>query len=112
MTELPKSVSLHYASGSLATSYDLLRAQTVVGAPLNALLRKPHMDSQLIENVALTPGVENRLEHGLGRDVRGYWITRGGNGALVWWVEPSDANPRLYLPLATTAACDIDLVVF
>ncbi len=106
------TIAPHVAVGNAVLPYDLLMAQQGILRGLNPLLERPHLDSTLIEDVALTPGIENWVEHGLGRAVRGYWVTRQDAAALIWQPSASTADLGLYLPLGTSAACAVDLVVF
>lgn len=85
--------------------------QSNLDTTLRPMTSKPHLDSIILESVALTAGVENWIEHRLGRVVRGWIIHDITVPAMVWRVSPTTA-PSEFLSLSTTFACTLKLEVW
>lgn len=104
---------LPHQPGVQPWSRDLVEAQSRVQRTVEPLQRKPWLSGgELIEGVSLTSAIENWLEHGLGRDVRGWFLTDIDTATHVWRVTTSDADLGKFLPLGCSYDCSIDLVVF
>lgn len=102
----------HSLSQGKITSQDFELMQQNIEQSVNGLLDKKQMNSQLLENQSLTIGIENWVEHGLGRDLIGWKITDVDTMAMIWRVATSTADTTKYLPLAVSASCTIDIEVF
>jgi hypothetical protein len=107
-----KPFVIHQPDVTSEWSYDLIQAQDQVGAAVDQVLTKEHLDSVLYEDVSLSPGVENWLEHGLDRAVRGFHIVDIDLPAMVYRVTSSTADLTKYLPLACTDTLTVSIVVF
>lgn len=77
---------------------------------LNKLLGIQFLDGLQIKSVALPSGTEFALEHKLGREYAGFFITMKNANANVWVSSQTDKN--LYLKLTASAACTVDLWVY
>jgi len=93
-------------------SRSLQLVQDNVAAAINPILASPLASSQYIDSVSLSSGV-NKVEHKLGRAVRGYIITSSSSPSTFSDTiasKPSDGN--LYITLTTSAATTCSLLVF
>lgn len=113
----------HQAQAQGPWAYDLLRLQSALEPMLAELARRPQLGSELIEKsataqvtgVALTVGVENLVEHGLGKVVRGWQLVDIRGPAFVWRVESpasSDYDETKHLALACSANVTVMLEVY
>lgn len=101
------------------TAYDLVQAQENVKRSLDSITRRPHLDSEFLERegtatltgLALTAGRENLVEHGLGRDIRGWWVTDIRGPAWVWRVTSPSTNGGDDLSRFLVLGCSDDVTV-
>ena len=78
---------------------------------LNPLLALPLSSSNLIQDQVLAIG-SNRINHGLGRNLRGWIVTRNNANATFYDTQASNPLPALTLLLTSSAVATIDLIVF
>lgn len=102
----------HYPTVDEVSRYDFERMQDNLTAVLDELAEKPHHDSFLLEGISLTGAVENWIEHGLERKVRGWWVVDNDTATHVWRVASSTADLEKYLPLGCSYDCTVSVVVF
>lgn len=92
----------------LATGDDqATKIQANVERALSPILKCPILDGREIEDVALTAG-SNKIEHKLGRKVRGFFNGGQSNGATIS-VVAKDEN---YLTLSASANVTVSLWVY
>lgn len=86
--------------------------QNNIAAAINQLLGKDQLDSTLIKNIQLQPGL-NKVPHTLGRPISGWQVVRPRQG-YAWLYEDAINNPspKLLIYIYSAAACTIDLLVF
>lgn len=101
----------HVIQGPVKTQ-DLTIIQENIARVLDRFTSAESSDGVLLEDLALSAGVENLVEHGLGRRFRGWFIADVDAGATIWRVSASTANLSRYLPLATSTAATVALWVF
>lgn len=105
--------------GDNATAYDMVQMQLRLKDKLDALDTSEVDILGDVENgedaLALTAGVENLIEHGLGESVRG-WYVLGVDVPVMIWEVPSPSttgyDETQHLVLACSVACNITLAVF
>lgn len=87
--------------------------QDNVAEALGQLLGKDALDSKLLKDITLLPGITNKVSHGLGRKLQGYIVVRNHGGYAVL-TDQQDTNPstNLLLYLTTPALVKVDLLVF
>lgn len=101
-------------------TFDISQVQDNVGRVLDEITIKPQMDSFFLDRsgntsalgIALVAGVENWIEHGLGRAILGWDLKDIQAPAMVWRVATSTADLEKYLPLGTTANVTVMIEVF
>lgn len=76
------------------------------------IVSKEVLDGRLIENIAITTGTEKTINHGLGRAIRGWIVTRTSAGATVWDSQSNNTTPRATLVLNASANVTISIWVF
>lgn len=76
-----------------------------------ALLQKVQLDSLIIQNVVLKPGV-NTIQHTLGRNLSGWEIVRQRSQASIWDSQDSCPNPSVNLQLNCDYGVTVDILVF
>ncbi len=92
-------------------SVELNRVQDRVGLPLDRLTGIGLLDGVLVEDVEMASGL-NILQHGLGREVRGYLLVRSDADVRVYDDATASPQPALYHRLQATAAATVSLWVF
>jgi hypothetical protein len=96
----------------LRTGVDNLdRLQDRLLKVLSALLRLPLLDGQLVEDLALTSGLNN-LNHGLGRSLRGYLVVRASADVRLWDDDAASSAPQLFHRIQASAPATVTLWVF
>jgi hypothetical protein len=94
-------------------SREINTIQYNIGEALDQLLGKDHLDSRIVKNKVLLPGVVNKVEHNLTRDLQGWIVIRNhGSYSIVWDMQDSNPSPHLLLYLMTPVKCTVDLLVF
>ena len=86
--------------------------QDSIARAVDPIIDKPQMDTLYYEDVELLAGVENWLEHGLGRKVRGWRLEENDTPALVYRVTASSADLTKFLPLAASSNSCVKITVF
>lgn len=93
---------------------DLLqqRLQDSVASSFQYFEKLPQLDSVIVENVVLTSGVDNQVEHKLNRKIVGWQIIRKNANADVW--ESSTANniPSSVIILRSSATVTVSFIFF
>lgn len=69
-------------------------------------------DSQILENITLTTGINNVVNHKLGRNLKGWKLTRIRSQANVYDTQDNNPSPNLTLWLTTNATVVVDIEVF
>ena len=72
----------------------------------------PILDGQLIESIDLTSASVVSVNHGLGREIRGWFVVKQGASATIWAVEANQTLPLRQLVLSTSADVTVSLWVF
>jgi GTP:adenosylcobinamide-phosphate guanylyltransferase len=90
-------------------SSDINKLQDSITDSLDPLLKKAHLDSQIITSIVLTQGTINQVKHLLGRIPIGYNIVNQYAQADIWNAQKSDNN---FIYLMTSSNCTVDFEVF
>jgi hypothetical protein len=90
------------------SDYDLSRVQDSVAATLNDITLRPLLDGFLLTNITLTTGVDNQINHKLGRTLQMWSVVRKNANANVWEVASATST---ILTLRTSANVTISLWV-
>lgn len=90
-------------------NYELSRVQDFLA---NAIDR---LDSEIvnghqIDSIDLTAGEANTINHGLGRNLRGYIVVRKDANASIW--DETSSTPAKTLKLQTSSDCTVSLWVY
>ena len=96
--------------GTTDKSFALL--QTQWAKFIDPILSLPMVQQNTLKNVVLTSGTTNRINHGLGRELQGWFIIRLRASATVYDTQDSNQTPQYTLQLVTSANVTVDLVVF
>ncbi len=92
---------------------DVVRIQDHVGEVLDYIAQRPFYQGVELAEIALASGATTLVQHGLGRTVKGWTITRIDAAATVYdQIGTTSADLTQYLPLYASAACTVNLVVF
>lgn len=87
------------------------RLQDQIIPAVNGLLSAPLAESVLLEDVSLFAGA-NIVNHGLGRPLRGWIVTRMRGAAMVFDTQDTNRTPARTLALQASANVSLDLMVF
>ena len=89
----------------------LARVSAAVAKTLAPIVAKTHLDSQILEGVALTAGAVNQVPHRLGRRLRTWKDVRKRADARLWDSQDTGKSPDRFLYLNTSADVVVDLEV-
>ena len=84
--------------------------QDYVYATINSIVKCPIVDNTVIEDIALVAGVENRVDHKLGRNPVGYIIIKKNAQSDIW--DSLSASPALNLSLHCSVNCTVSIYCF
>lgn len=104
---------IQLSANETVTSKHINTVQSNIANALTQVLGKDQLDSIIVKNVQLLPGIVNSVQHGLGRQLSGYIVIRNHGGYSVL-TDKQDINksPELLLYLTTPAYCVVDLLIF
>lgn len=91
---------------------ELLKLQSNVDQFLQTLLINPLLSGVLIEDVKLTTGITNKIEHKLDRELQGYIIVKKNANSIIYDSQSSNLLSSKTLNLLCTANVTISLWVF
>ncbi len=86
--------------------------QNNVALSLNSVIALPLNNSNRITNVTLTSGVTNSINHGLGRPLIGWFLTRQRGPGNVYDSQDTNTFSSTTLNLLTTTTVNVDIFVF
>lgn len=120
MAVIPK-FQPHQPGNNLA-AYDLVAAQQAFARTSDEITRRPQLSAEVMQNpvgtdaaIALTAGVENLIEHGLGKTVRGWRLVDIQGPAFVWRVTSPTTNgydSTKHLALGCSATVTVKIEVW
>lgn len=90
---------------------DMVMMQTKWSAIIDPVLNFPVNNGIILQDVVLTTG-DNTINHKLGRDLQGWFITRLRAAATIFDKQDANSFPQLTLVLNTSANVTVDMVVF
>lgn len=95
------------------TDKQINAVQDNISFAVSQVLGKDQLDSILITNVVLVPGIVNKVSHTLGRSLNGWYVVRN-HGQSVPIIDQQDTNKaaNLLLYLTVPTKCMVDLIVF
>jgi hypothetical protein len=70
------------------------------------------LDGRYVDEVNLTSGVQNFIEHKLGRAVKGYIVVKNNAQCDIWDNEATNTNQDRFLVLRTSANAIVSLWIF
>lgn len=86
--------------------------QDYIAEALQQLLNKDHLDSSILTNIKLLPGL-NKIGHNLGRSLGGYIITRCHGGfPLIYDQQDLNTSPNLTLWLVSSTNITVNILVY
>jgi hypothetical protein len=85
--------------------------QTSWASQLNPLLNLPLNNGIVLENIQLASG-SNTINHKLGRNLNGWFITRQRSAATIYDTQDSNPNPSQTLVLNASAGVTVNIFVF
>lgn len=95
------------------TTKNINTFQDNVSAALSQILGKDQLDSTIVKDVVLLPGVVNKVPHMLGRQLTGYVVVRCHGGfPVIYDVQDTNKTPHLLLYLMSATNITVDLLVF
>lgn len=104
---------IRVAVGSPITDKQINAVQDNIEIALKPLLNRDQLDSNIIKNISLVPGIVNKVPHTLGRVLQGWIIIRNhGINTAVVDLQDTNTSQHLLLNLAVSEACVVDLLVF
>lgn len=99
------------------SDYQLQTVQDQLVGAISSVVSQPILDGNLVPGVAVTANKQFLLSHSLGRNYRGYFVTRtqgSNNMVLLREVAPATAksDPKKIVALVPSATATIDIWVF
>jgi len=112
---LPQFLKRFLAESATTTTINIVKGFNQLNDNLDsifqALLKKVQLDSVLLQNIPLNPGV-NQISHTLGRVLTGWTVIRLSGPAVIYDMQATNPNPGLYLILNSSIGCNVSLLVF
>lgn len=91
---------------------DTRQLQDAVEKVLNSILPKQILDGRIIKNVLVTSGTPKNVDHGLGRELVGWFSILNSANSVVWDSQGSNTSRDKTLVLNASATTTISLWVF
>lgn len=92
---------------------EVVRLQDSMADAVDYIAKIPMLQGVAITDVALTGGATDLINHGLGRDVQGYIITKIDTQATINdGIDNTAYDIATALPLYASVACTVDLWVW
>ncbi len=66
----------------------------------------------VLQGIELVSSQINLVNHGLGRNYRGFEVHSTDQAVFIWEDTSSDADQSLYIPLLCSTDCTVDLKVY
>ncbi len=92
--------------------YPLSTLQANIKEILDPISANPILAGHFINNVALVTGAQNKISHGLGRNIVGYIVTNQTALAFIYAVPGEQSLPNRTLVLEASADTTVNLYVF
>lgn len=111
---MPKRFALHQPARKTDENirYDLLQIQRNIQDVLDPISEQIHLDSILIQDISLTTGATNYINHTLGRSISGWTVHKKNAQADIWEDTSVSVNSSKQLVLQCSANVTCDLVVY
>jgi hypothetical protein len=93
-------------------AYDLNEVQENLSRVIKQLTDRTELNTRLITDVSLSVGYVNQVEHGLHREVLGYYVVKSDAFVMVFEQFEYTGDRTKFLPLLVTADATVDIVVF
>lgn len=84
--------------------------QENVGAVVDVLSQIPILDGVLLEQITLTTGAANQVEHRLGREYRGFLVVSSSADSTFWNVDTTFR--KRFIDIRCSANTTVNLWVF
>ena len=88
------------------------RFQDNVEQAIKPIISVPILDGVLCEDVSLTAGISNEVEHMLGRKPRGYMIVRKQRDTRIWDLQETNDTPTTTLSIACSHDSTVSIWIF
>lgn len=85
--------------------------QDNISNALTPILKNPQVDGYILSKVTLVSG-SNLINHGLDRELQGWFIVRQRASASIYDAQDSNATPAKTLILTSSAGVVVDIYVF
>ena len=91
---------------------DLQQLQNRIESSLRPILSRKELDTSLIEDISLTTGSENLVEHKQGKEIQGWYVVSIDAAAHVYENTSTTADKKKYLSLNVSANATVSLLLF
>ena len=85
--------------------------QDNIANALSPILKNPQVDGYILSKVTLVSG-SNSINHGLDRELQGWFIVRQRASASIYDAEDSNTTPQKTIMLTSSAGVVVDIYVF
>ena len=104
---------IRLAPNVTVTDKNINDVQNNIAQCLNQITNKDQLDSVIIKNIVLFPGVVNNVSHNLSRTLQGWYVVRThGSYNQVWDNQDANPSPNLTVWLLTPIQVTVDLLCF
>ena len=112
MIEMVSTVATKKFKTLSSKDNELNRVQDNISDAMDPLLRDPWANYNILTDIKLTAGIDNQVNHKLGRKLIGWTIVRIRSEANVSDNQDINLSPQLTLILRTSADVVVDIRVF
>lgn len=74
--------------------------------------RVPYLDGVMLKDVALTAGINNEIEHGLGRPFEGIDVTINSSNCTVWQDQGANKTPSTVIHIQCSSNTTVNLWIY
>jgi hypothetical protein len=90
----------------------LNRAQDKMAEFVKPFVNSPIIDGRLVKDVVLIAGTPTNVNHGLGREIIGWFLAGNSANSVVWDLQASNPLKKQLLKLQASANTTVTLWVF
>lgn len=88
------------------------RLQDSIAQSFQQFEKLPQLDSVVVSNITLASGIDNQVEHKLGRPILGWQIIRKDANADVWESSTVNTAPSSFVILKASANVTVSFIFF
>lgn len=94
------------------TDANINKLQDNIEQVVSPFLKNQLLDGNILSDIVLVTGQDNRIDHKLGRTLQGWMLVGLNASAIIYDNQANNSLPNSTLLLRTSANCTVKLYVF